>query len=153
MRLDEQISSMFQSISLHNDASDLKSQLWNMDENVWTDPGTVPGCGGSGCGCMAAADGLICVRAQVRIDGDRNSSTYGQVKEIRMEVRDDKEQESGKEDYMGSRPVNVEAGNVGSIKVRPVELGRTMGKKIGRMWVRTLGMWERSRTVILAWSI
>ena len=24
---------------------------------------------------------------------------------------------------MGSRPVNVEAGNVGSIKVRPVELG------------------------------
>ena len=32
MRLDEQISSMFQSISLHNDASDLKSQLWNMDE-------------------------------------------------------------------------------------------------------------------------
>ena len=32
MRLDEQISSIFQSISLYNDASDLKSQLWNMDE-------------------------------------------------------------------------------------------------------------------------
>ena len=51
------------------------------------------------------------------------------MKEIRMEVRDDKEQESGKEDYMGSRPVNVEAGNVGSIKVRPVELGEDDGEE------------------------
>ena len=84
---------------------------------------------GNDDGTASTADGLICVRAQVRIDGDRNSSTYGQVKEIRMEVRDDKEQESGKEDYKGSRPVNVEAGNVGSIKVRPVELGEDDGEE------------------------
>ena len=30
---------------------------------------------------------------------------------------------------MGSRPVNVEAGNVGSIKVRPVELGEDDGEE------------------------
>ena len=124
MRLDEQISSIFQSISLYNDASDLKSQLWNMDEKRLDQIlGRYQDAVEADVAAMAAADGLTCVRAQVRIDGDRNSSTYGQVKEIRMEVRDDKEQESGKEDYMGSRPVNVEAGNVGSIKVRPVELG------------------------------
>ena len=130
MRLDEQISSMFQSISLHNDASDLKSQLWNMDEKRLDQIlGRYQDAVEADVAAMAAADGLICVRAQVRIDGDRNSSTYGQVKEIRMEVRDDKEQESGKEDYMGSRPVNVEAGNVGSIKVRPVELGEDDGEE------------------------
>ena len=111
MRLDEQISSMFQSISLYNDASDLKSQLWNMDEKRLDQIlGRYQDAVEADVAAMAAADGLTCVRAQVRIDGDRNSSTYGQVKEIRMEVRDDKEQESGKEDYMGSRPVNVEAG-------------------------------------------
>ena len=126
MRLDEQISS----ISLHNDASDLKSQLWNMDEKRLDQIlGRYQDAVEADVAAMAAADGLICVRAQVRIDGDRNSSTYGQVKEIRMEVRDDKEQESGKEDYMGSRPVNVEAGNVGSIKVRPVELGEDDGEE------------------------
>ena len=133
MRLDEQISSMFQSISLHNDASDLKSQLWNMDEKRLDQIlGRYQDAVEADVAAMAAADGLICVRAQVRIDGDRNSSTYGQVKEIRMEVKDDKEQESGKEDYMVSRPVNVEAGNVGSIEVRPVELGEDDGDSGGK---------------------
>ncbi len=130
MRLDEQISSMFQSISLYNDASDLKSQLWNMDEKRLDQIlGRYQDAVEADVAAMADADGLTCVRAQVRIDGDRNSNTYGQVKEIRMEVKDDKEQESGKEDYMGSRPVNVEAGNVGSIKVRPVELGEDDGEE------------------------
>lgn len=133
MRLDEQISSMFQSISLHNDASDLKSRLWNMDEKRLDQIlGRYQDAVEADVAAMAAADGLTCVRAQVQIDGDRNSSTYGQVKEIRMEVKDDKEQESGKEDYMVSRPVNVEAGNVGSIEVRPVELGEDDGESGGK---------------------
>ena len=153
MRLDEQISSMFQSISLHNDASDLKSQLWNMDEKRLDQIlGRYQDAVEADVAAMAAADGLTCVRAQVRIDGDRNSSTYGQVKEIRMEVRDDKEQESGKEDYMGRRLAMWAA-----LRSGRWNWGRTMGKKIekkiGRTPERTLGMWERSRTVILAWSI
>ena len=100
MRLDEQISSMFQSISLYNDASDLKSRLWNMDEKRLDQIlGRYQDAVEADVAAMAAADGLTCVRAQVQIDGDRNSSTYGQVKEIRMEVKDDKEQKSSRPEF------------------------------------------------------
>lgn len=57
-----------------------------------------------------------------------------------MEVRDDKEQESGKRSglYGEAGLWNVEGGAMWAASRSGQELGRTMGKKIGRMWVRTL---------------
>lgn len=123
MRLDQQISSMFQSISLYNDASDLKSELWGMDDRRLDQiMGKYQEAVEQDVAAMAEASGLTCVDASVRIDGDRNSSTYGQVTDIRMEVRDSGAKEGGG-DYTGTRTVNVDAGKVDSIMVERVELG------------------------------
>lgn len=124
LRLDEQISSMFRSISLYNDTADLKSQLWEMDgKRLDRIMGKYEEAVEQDVAAMAAADGFACVNARVQIDSDRNSSTYGQVTDIQMQIRRSEGEEKGKEDYMGSRPVNVEANQVDSIMVEPVELG------------------------------
>ena len=127
MRLDEQISSMFRSISLHNDADDLQSRLWNMDEKRLDQVlGKYQEAVESDISAMAAAQGLTC-SARVQIDGDRNSATYGQVTDIRMVVEAE-HRETDREDYSpGSRPVNVEARQVDSIEVKPVTLGGDNG--------------------------
>lgn len=128
LRLDQQISSMFQSISLYNDANDLKSELWEMDDRRYEQiMGKYGEAVEQDIAAMAQADGLTCVSAQVQIDQDRNSSTYGQVKSIRMEVTGG---ESRAQDniYMGSRAVNVDAGNVDSVVIEPVTLGQDRGR-------------------------
>ncbi len=82
---------------------------------------------------MAAADGFACVNARVQIDSDRNSSTYGQVTDIQMQIRRSEGEEKGKEDYMGSRPVNVEANQVDSIMWNRWSLGKRVRQVTGQM--------------------
>ena len=73
---------------------------------------------------MARAEGLECTGASVQIDGDRNSSRYGQIEGIGLVISGEKaDTEQGSWDYMGSRPVNVDAGRIDSVKVEDVELG------------------------------
>lgn len=128
LRLDQQISSMFQSISLYNDANDLKSELWEMDDRRYEQiMGKYGEAVEQDIAAMAQADGLTCVSAQVQIDQDRNSSTYGQVKSIRMEVTGG-ESQAQDNIYMGSRAVNVDAGNVDSVVIEPVTLGQDRGR-------------------------
>lgn len=124
LRLDQQISSMFQSISLYNDANDLKSELWEMDDRRYEQiMGKYGEAVEQDIAAMVQADGLTCVSAQVRIDQDRSSSTYGQVISIRMEVTSGQSQTQDNI-YMGSRAVNVDAGNVDSVVIEPVTLGQ-----------------------------
>lgn len=128
LRLDQQISSMFQSISLYNDANDLKSELWEMDDRRYEQiMGKYGEAVEQDIAAMAQADGLTCVSAQVRIDQDRSSSTYGQVISIRMEVTSGQSQAQDNI-YMGSRAVNVDAGNVDSVVIEPVTLGQDSGR-------------------------
>ncbi|MCC8027191.1 MAG: stage III sporulation protein AF [Clostridium sp.] len=124
LRLDEPISALFRSITFQNDAEDLKVDLWGMEdrrleqiirgyeEAVEKD-----------VAAMAEAEGFSCTQARVTIDGDRDSSRYGQVTDIQMELQKEARgaEESGS--YIGSRPVNVESNQIDSIQVEPVALG------------------------------
>ena len=130
LHLDEQISSMFKSISFQNDTDDLKQELWGMEERR-LDPviRKYEQAVAADVEAMARAEGFTCTGASVQIDGDRNSSRYGQIEGIGMVISGEKEKEKEKEkaepdswDYTGSRPVNVDAGRIDSVKVEDVEL-------------------------------
>lgn len=124
LRLDEQISAMFQSITFQNDAQDLKADLWGMeDKRLEQIMSSYEEAVKSDLVAMAEAEGLSCAQAQVIIDGDRDSSRYGQVTDIQMEVQREEMDEKDSSSYMGSRPVNVEGNQIGSIQVKPVALG------------------------------
>lgn len=125
LRLDEQISSMFKSISFQNDTDDLKQDLWGMEERRLDQViRTYEQAVAADVEAMAREEGLTCTGASVKIDGDRNSSRYGQIEGIGMVMSGEKpEAEPDSRDYMGSRPVNVDAGRIDSVKVEDVELG------------------------------
>ena len=75
LRLDEQISSMFRSISLYNDTADLKSQLWEMDDKrLDRIMGKYEEAVEQDVAAMAAADGFACVNARVQIDSKSDRS-------------------------------------------------------------------------------
>lgn len=125
LRLDEQISSMFKSISFQNDTDDLKQDLWGMEERRLDQViRTYEQAVAADVEAMAREEGLTCTGASVQIDGDRNSSRYGQIEGIGLVMSGEKpEAEPDSRDYMGSRPVNVDAGRIDSVKVEDVELG------------------------------
>lgn len=125
LHLDEQISSMFQSISFQNDTDDLKQDLWGMEERRLDQViRKYEQAVAADVEAMAMAEGLSCTGASVQIDGDRNSSRYGQIEGIGLVISGEKEEaEPDSWDYMGSRPVNVDAGRIDSVKVEDVELG------------------------------
>ena len=81
LRLDEQISSMFRSISLYNDTADLKSQLWEMDDKrLDRIMGKYEEAVEQDVAAMAAADGFACVNARVQIDSDTpNLVTFSRI--------------------------------------------------------------------------
>lgn len=130
LHLDEQISSMFKSISFQNDTDDLKQDLWGMEERRLDQViRKYEQAVAADVEAMARAEGFTCTGASVQIDGDRNSSRYGQIEGIGMVISGEKEKEKEKEkaepdswDYTGSRPVNVDAGRINSVKVEDVEL-------------------------------
>ena len=130
LHLDEQISSMFKSISFQNDTDDLKQDLWGMEERRLDQViRKYEQAVAADVEAMARAEGFTCTGASVQIDGDRNSSRYGQIEGIGMVISGEKEKEKEKEkaesdswDYTGSRPVNVDAGRIDSVKVEDVEL-------------------------------
>ena len=132
LHLDEQISSMFKSISFQNDTDDLKQDLWGMEERRLDQViRKYEQAVAADVEAMARAEGFTCTGASVQIDGDRNSSRYGQIEGIGMVISGEKENEKEKEkekaepdswDYTGSRPVNVDAGRIDSVKVEDVEL-------------------------------
>ena len=112
LHLDEQISSMFKSISFQNDTDDLKQDLWGMEERRLDQViREYEQAVAADVEAMARAEGLECTGASVQIDGDRNSSRYGQIEGIGLVISGEKaDTEQGSWDYMGSRPVNVDAG-------------------------------------------
>lgn len=123
LHLDQQISSMFRAISLESDADDLKSRLWEMDDKrLGSMMGKYEEAVEQDVAAMAEADGLSCVNARVRIDSDRDSSTYGQVTDIQLQLqnRDEKKDKGRGNDALS--PVNVKAAGVDGIQVEPVEL-------------------------------
>ena len=130
LHLDEQISSMFKSISFQNDTDDLKQERWGMEERRLDQViRKYEQAVAADVEAMARAEGFTCTGASVQIDGDRNSSRYGQIEGIGMVISGEKEKEKEKEkaepdswDYTGSRPVNVDAGRIDSVKVEDVEL-------------------------------
>ena len=130
LHLDEQISSMFKSISFQNDTDDLKQDLWGMEERRLDQViRKYEQAVAADVEAMARAEGFTCTGASVQIDGDRNSSRYGQIEGIGLVISGEKEKEKEKEkaepdswDYTGSRPVNVDAGRIDSVKVEDVEL-------------------------------
>lgn len=130
LHLDEQISSMFKSISFQNDTDDLKQDLWGMEERRLDQViRKYEQAVAADVEAMARAEGFTCTGASVQIDGDRNSSRYGQIEGIGMVISGEKEKEKEKEkaepdswDHTGSRPVNVDAGRIDSVKVEDVEL-------------------------------
>ena len=124
LHLDEQISSMFKSISFQNDTDDLKQDLWGMEERRLDQViREYEQAVAADVEAMARAEGLECTGASVQIDGDRNSSRYGQIEGIGLVISGEKaDTEQGSWDYMGSRPVNVDAGRIDSVKVEDVEL-------------------------------
>ena len=128
LHLDEQISSMFKSISFQNDTDDLKQDLWGMEERRLDQViRKYEQAVAADVEAMARAEGFTCTGASVQIDGDRNSSRYGQIEGIGMVISGEKEKEKEKAepdswDYTGSRPVNVDAGRIDSVKVEDVEL-------------------------------
>ena len=124
LHLDEQISSMFKSISFQNDTDDLKQDLWGMEERRLDQViREYEQAVAADVEAMARAEGLECTGASVQIDGDRNSSRYGQIEGIGLVISGKKaDTEQGSWDYMGSRPVNVDAGRIDSVKVEDVEL-------------------------------
>lgn len=109
LHLDEQISSMFKSISFQNDTDDLKQDLWGMEERRLDQViREYEQAVAADVEAMARAEGLECIGASVQIDGDRNSSRYGQIEGIGLVISGEKaDTEQGSWDYMGSRPVNV----------------------------------------------
>lgn len=125
LNLDEQITSMFRSISFRNDTDDLKKDLWGMEERRMNQViGRYEDAVAEDVAAMAREEGLKCTGARVLIDSHRDSSGYGRIEEIELEL------ESGEEEIRetggrgpGSCPVNVEAGRVHSVKVETVELG------------------------------
>lgn len=125
LHLDEQISSMFKSISFRNDTDDLKQDLWGMEERRLDQViRTYEQAVADDVEAMAREEGLECTGASVQIDGDRNSSRYGQIEGIGLVISGEKsEAEPDRWDYMGSRPVNVDAGRIDSVRVEDVELG------------------------------
>ncbi|WP_320983724.1 stage III sporulation protein AF, partial [Enterocloster bolteae] len=114
LHLDEQISSMFKSISFQNDTDDLKQDLWGMEERRLDQViREYEQAVAADVEAMARAEGLECTGASVQIDGDRNSSRYGQIEGIGLVISGKKaDTELGSWDYMGSRPVNVDAGRI-----------------------------------------
>lgn len=130
LHLDEQISSMFRSISFENDTDDLKNDLWGMEERRLDQViSRYEDAVAEDIAVMAREEGLACFGAQVSINGDKDSSRYGQVEQIRLLLDGTEGRERGQDrqeqDHLRSRPVNVEAGRIGSVKVDAVELGET----------------------------
>ena len=125
LHLDEQISSMFKSISFQNDTDDLKQDLWGMEERRLDQViRKYEQAVAADVEAMAREEGLECTGASVQIDGDRNSSRYGRIEGIGLVISGEKaDTEQGSWDYMGSRPVNVDAGRIDSVKGEDVELG------------------------------
>lgn len=125
LHLDEQISSMFKSISFQNDTDDLKQDLWGMEERRLDQViRKYEQAVAADVEAMAREEGLECTGASVQIDGDRNSSRYGRIEGIGLVISGEKTKaEPDSWDYMGSRPVNVDAGRIDSVKVEDVELG------------------------------
>ena len=124
LHLDEQISSMFKSISFQNDTDDLKQDLWGMEERRLDQViRKYEQAVAADVEAMARAEGFTCTGASVQIDGDRNSSRYGQIEGIGLVISGEKEKaEPDSWDHTGSRPVNVDAGRIDSVKVEDVEL-------------------------------
>ena len=132
LRLDEQISSMFQSITFQNDAQELKADLWGMeDKRLEQMMSSYEEAVKSDLVAMAEAEGFSCAQAQVIIDRNKDSSRYGQVTDIQLEVQREEMDEKDRSSYMGSRPVNVEGNQIGSIQVKPVALGDEEGASKG----------------------
>ena len=119
LHLDEQISSMFKSISFQNDTDDLKQDLWGMEERRLDQViREYEQAVAADVEAMARAEGLECTGASVQIDGDRNSSRYGQIEGIGLVISGKKaDTEQGSWDYMGSRPVNVDAGRIDRLRM------------------------------------
>ena len=87
LHLDEQISSMFKSISFQNDTDDLKQDLWGMEERRLDQViREYEQAVAADVEAMARAEGLECTGASVQIDGDRNSSRYGQIEGIGLVI-------------------------------------------------------------------
>ena len=94
LHLDEQISSMFKSISFQNDTDDLKQDLWGMEERRLDQViRKYEQAVAADVEAMARAEGFTCTGASVQIDGDRNSSRYGQIEGIGMVISGEKEKE------------------------------------------------------------
>ena len=99
LHLDEQISSMFKSISFQNDTDDLKQDLWGMEERRLDQViREYEQAVAADVEAMARAEGLECTGASVQIDGDRNSSRYGQIEGIGLVISGKKADSEGKED-------------------------------------------------------
>lgn len=127
LRLDEQMSAMFRSFSFQNDTDDLKKDLWGMEERRLEQVmGQYEEAVADDVTAMARSEGLACSGARVVINGDRDSSGYGQIRQIQL-ILEGADGESGKmeRDYLGSRPVNVDAGRIDSVEISEVELGGT----------------------------
>lgn len=123
LRLDEQITALFQSITFQNDTEDIKVDLWGMEERRLSQMiDKYETAVENDVKAMAEAQGLTCVRAQVTIDSRRDSDRYGQVTDIWMEL--DREKGNPEEGtFIGSRAVNVDSRQIGSIQVEAVTLG------------------------------
>lgn len=122
LRLDEQISALFQAISFQNDTEDFKTELWGMeDKRLEQIIGKYEEAVENDVAAMAQAEGISCASVRVSIDADRESSRYGQVKEISLVLERKEAQERG-EDPKGIHPVNVGNEKVESIMIEPVEI-------------------------------
>lgn len=120
LHLDEQISAMFKSISFQNDTEDFKTELWGMeDKRLEQVIGKYEEAVENDVAAMARAEGINCALVRVRIDADRESSRYGQVKEISLVL--DKKGDQAKESRE-VHPVNVGNEKVESIMIEPVKI-------------------------------
>lgn len=132
LRLDQQISSLFQSVTFQNDADDLKVELWGMeDRRLEQIISQYEEAVKNDVTAMAEAEGLSCIYAEVTIDSDRDSSQYGRVTDIWLELEEAQQGDSDNGSYMGSRAVNVDSTQIGSIQVEPIALGEE-GQSEGR---------------------
>lgn len=132
LRLNEQISSLFQSITFQADAKDLKADLWGMedkrmDQMIHTYEEAVE----KDIAAMAEGEGLSCREAKVTIDRDKGSSQYGKVTEIQLTLWEEEKEETESPPYTVSRPVTVEGSQVSSIQVERIRLREEDGSLDG----------------------
>ena len=118
LHLDEQISSMFKSISFQNDTDDLKQDLWGMEERrldqvireyeqaVAADVEPWPG-----------RRDWNAPEPAYRLTVTETAAVMGRLKEsVWSSAGRRRIQSWGSWDYMGSRPVNVDAGRIDSVE-------------------------------------